>query len=123
MFYFSLYTYFSTFFGNFGFHFGGGDSGHKEIPRGGTITMDFDVALEDLYIGRFIEVGKLFITEGWVREKENMLNFICCLLQLARFKPVPEEAPGKRQCNCRTEMKTIPLGPGRFQVITTLSIM
>lgn len=46
----------STFFGNFGFHFGGGDSGHKEIPRGGTITMDFDVALEDLYIGRFIEV-------------------------------------------------------------------
>lgn len=46
----------STFFGNFGFHFGGGDSGHREIPRGGTITMDFDVSLEDLYIGRFIEV-------------------------------------------------------------------
>lgn len=54
----SLYLIVSTFFGNFGFQFGGGDSGHKEIPRGGTITMDFDVALEDLYIGRFIEVEK-----------------------------------------------------------------
>jgi hypothetical protein len=51
----------SSFFGNFGFHFGGGDSGHKEIPRGGTITMDFDVALEDLYIGRFIEVDFEFL--------------------------------------------------------------
>ena len=58
----------STFFGNFGFHFGGGDSGHREIPRGGTITMDFDVALEDLYIGRFIEVRFAdFVDSNWRR--------------------------------------------------------
>lgn len=52
--------------------------------------MDFDVSLEDLYVGNFIE--------------------------LARFKAVPKPASGTRQCNCRTEMKTIQMGPGRFQV-------
>lgn len=48
------------------------------------------MSLEDLYVGNFIE--------------------------LARFKAVPKSAPGTRQCNCRTEMKTIQMGPGRFQV-------
>ena len=52
--------------------------------------MDFEVSLEDLYVGNFIE--------------------------LARFKAVPKPAAGTRQCNCRTEMKTIQMGPGRFQV-------
>ena len=52
----------SSFFDGFGgggfrFHFGGGeDGGHREIPRGGTIHMDIEVSLEDLYIGKFIEV-------------------------------------------------------------------
>ena len=52
--------------------------------------MDFEVSLEDLYKGTFIE--------------------------LARFKAVPKPASGTRQCNCRTEMRTIQVGPGRFQV-------
>ena len=52
--------------------------------------MDLDVTLEDLYNGKVIEV--------------------------ARYKPVPKEASGTRRCNCRMEMKTIPMGPGRFQV-------
>lgn len=44
-------------FGGFSFHFGGGgDGGHREIPRGGTIHMDMEVSLEELYIGKFIEV-------------------------------------------------------------------
>lgn len=82
---------FSNFFGNFGFNFGGGGhDGPREIPRGGTITLDFEVSLEDLYVGSFIEI--------------------------ARFKAVPKPAPGTRQCNCRTEMKTIQMGPGRFQM-------
>lgn len=82
---------FSSFFGGFGFHFSsGGDGGHREIPRGGTLTMDLDVALEDLYVGKFID--------------------------LARYKPVAKPAPGVRQCHCRTEMKTIQVGPGRFQM-------
>ena len=90
--YFFLSLY-SSFFGNFGFHFGGDGGGPREIPRGGTLTMDFGVSLEDLYVGNFIE--------------------------LARFKAVPKPAQGTRQCNCRTEMKTIQMGPGRFQVRTS----
>ena len=43
---------------------------------------------------------------------------VVCLFysQFARFKAVPHEASGTRQCNCRTEMKTVQVGPGRFQV-------
>lgn len=33
----------SFFGGGFGFHFGQTDSGPREIPRGGTITMDIEV--------------------------------------------------------------------------------
>ena len=54
-----------SFFGGFGgfrFNFGGGDGGHREIPRGGTIHMDMEVSLEDLYIGRFIEVCSVYCT-------------------------------------------------------------
>jgi len=73
--------FFSSFFGNFGFHFGGdGGGGGREIPRGGTLTLDFEVSLENLYVGNFIE--------------------------LVRYKAVPKA----------TEMRTIPMGPGRFQV-------
>ena len=86
-----LFPTYSSFFGNFGFNFGGdGGDGHREIPRGGTLTLDFEVSLEDLYIGSFIE--------------------------LARYKAVPKPASGTRKCNCRTEMRTISMGPGRFQV-------
>ena len=38
------------------------------------------------------------------------------MISLARYKPVAIPAKGTRKCNCRTEMKTIPMGPGRFQV-------
>ena len=37
-------------------------------------------------------------------------------INIARYKPVPKAAKGTRKCNCRMEMKTMPLGPGRFQV-------
>lgn len=33
-----------------------------------------------------------------------------------RYKPEAETIPGTRQCNCRQEMKTTQLGPGRFQM-------
>ncbi len=46
----------SSFFGGgFGFGFGN-QGGQREIPRGGTITMEMHVSLEDLYKGSFIEV-------------------------------------------------------------------
>ena len=35
---------------------------------------------------------------------------------MVRYKSVAREAPGKRKCNCRQEMKTIQMGPGRFQM-------
>ncbi|ELT87266.1 hypothetical protein CAPTEDRAFT_207828 [Capitella teleta] len=85
---------FSSFFGDFGFGFGGGGGGRnqeREIPRGGDVLMDLEVSLEELYTGNFVEV--------------------------VRYKPVAKPASGTRKCNCRQEMKTIPMGPGRFQMI------
>ncbi|XP_020626187.1 dnaJ homolog subfamily B member 11-like [Orbicella faveolata] len=81
---------FSSFFGGFGFNFESGHSHHREVPRGSDIQMDLEVTLEELYNGNFIEV--------------------------LRFKPVAETVPGTRQCNCRQEMRTTQLGPGRFQM-------
>jgi DnaJ family protein B protein 11 len=78
-------------FGGFKFSFGGDDMHReKEIPRGADIVMDLEVTLEELYTGEFVEV--------------------------ARYKPVVKPASGKRKCNCRTEMKTVQLGPGSFQM-------
>ena len=41
--------------------------------------------------------------------------FLCCV-KVVRYKPVAKQAPGTRKCNCRQEMQTIQLGPGRFQM-------
>ncbi|XP_054711768.1 LOW QUALITY PROTEIN: dnaJ homolog subfamily B member 11-like [Uloborus diversus] len=81
---------FASFFGDFGFFTGGSKSGSREIPRGGDIIMDLWVTLEELYSGNFVEV--------------------------VRNKPVIKPAKGTRQCNCRQEMVTRQLGPGRFQM-------
>lgn len=48
---------FASFFGDFGFSFGGEDRGPRDTPKGGTITMDLFVSLEELYSGNFIEVS------------------------------------------------------------------
>lgn len=61
-----------------------------DIARGGDVIMDLEVSLEELYSGNFVEV--------------------------IRYKPVAKPAKGKRKCNCRTEMITTQLGPGRFQM-------
>ncbi|XP_065207767.1 dnaJ homolog shv [Planococcus citri] len=83
---------FASFFGDF-FHFSSGNENgdQKEIPKGGSIRMDVFVTLEELYNGNFIEI--------------------------TRNKPVIKEAKGTRKCNCRQEMVTKQLGPGRFQMI------
>lgn len=41
---------------------------------------------------------------------------IVVALQTVRYKPVAKAAPGTRKCNCRQEMHTVSLGPGRFQM-------
>lgn len=81
---------FSSFFGDFGFGFGSNNQ-EREMPKGGDIVMDLEVTLEELYNGNFIEV--------------------------VRYKPVARQTSGTRKCNCRAEMKTIQLGPGRFQMM------
>ncbi|CAB3988015.1 dnaJ homolog subfamily B member 11-like [Paramuricea clavata] len=82
---------FNSFFGGFNFHFGGSDHSHRrDTPKGADIVMDLDVTLEELYTGEFIEV--------------------------MRYKPESETIPGTRKCNCRQEMRTTQLGPGRFQM-------
>ncbi|XP_044743624.1 dnaJ homolog shv [Chrysoperla carnea] len=81
---------FASFFGDFGFPFGNSEQSH-ETPRGANIVMDVFVTLEELYSGTFIEI--------------------------TRNKPVMKPAKGTRKCNCRQEMVTRNLGPGRFQMI------
>lgn len=81
---------FESFFGDF---FGFGSNGHedKETPRGADVTVDLWVTYEELYIGQFVE--------------------------LQRIKPVYKPSKGTRKCNCRQEMITRQLGPGRFQMM------
>ncbi|CAH8448915.1 unnamed protein product [Heterobilharzia americana] len=61
-----------------------------EEPRGGDVVMDLWVTLEELYMGSSFEV--------------------------TRRKLVKTPAPGTRKCNCRMELRTTVLGPGRFQM-------
>ena len=82
---------FASFFGDFGFHFGGSNDQQNEAPRGANLEMNVMVTLEDLYTGTFVEI--------------------------TRNKPVMKAAKGTRKCNCRQEMITKSLGPGRFQMM------
>ncbi|XP_033228301.1 dnaJ homolog shv [Belonocnema kinseyi] len=81
---------FASFFGDFGFHFGG-ESQQHQTPKGSNILMDLPVTLEELYSGNFIEI--------------------------TRNKPVMKAAKGTRKCNCRQELVTRNLGNGRFQMM------
>lgn len=85
---------FGDFFGGFGGgfdFFGGGDHEQQnQRPKGGDVVMDLFVTLEEIYTGTFIEI--------------------------VRNKPVSKPAPGVRKCNCRMEMRTTQVGPGRFQM-------
>ncbi|KAL5005603.1 hypothetical protein ScPMuIL_016761 [Solemya velum] len=82
---------FSSFFGDFSFFGGGMKEQNQELPRGGDVVIDMEVTLEELYSGEFVEV--------------------------VRYKPVAKPAKGTRKCNCRMEMVTQQLGPGRFQMM------
>lgn len=82
---------FASFFGDFGGFGFGGDDGNREAAKGANIVMNMYVTLEELYTGNFVEI--------------------------VRNKPVMKPASGTRQCNCRQEMVTRNLGPGRFQMM------
>ena len=56
---------FSSFFGGGGspfddfFGFGGQQGGEREVQRGANIVIPLWVTLEELYVGNFVEVGRL----------------------------------------------------------------
>nr|CAG4641526.1 EOG090X02IK [Eurycercus lamellatus] len=81
---------FASFFGDFGFGFQNGNQGQRDVAKGADIVMDLFVTLEELYSGNFVEI--------------------------THNKPVLKPAKGTRKCNCRQEMVTRQLGPGRFQM-------
>lgn len=82
---------FASFFGDFGFPFGNQHDHQQETPKGANIVMVLSVTLEELYSGNFVEI--------------------------TRNKPVMKPAKGTRKCNCRQEVVTKSLGPGRFQMM------
>ncbi|CAK8673375.1 dnaJ homolog subfamily B member 11-like [Clavelina lepadiformis] len=83
---------FSSFFGDFfSFNFGGQQQGgERDVPKGDSFVVPLEVTLEEIYSGNFVEI--------------------------VRHKPVAKETSGTRQCNCRNEMKTTQIGPGRIQM-------
>lgn len=46
---------FASFFGDFGFNFGGQDQ-RNEVNKGANIVMDLYATLEEMYSGNFVEV-------------------------------------------------------------------
>ena len=104
---------FASFFGGGSpfddfFGFGGNQgNGERETPKGANIVMELWVTLEELYVGNFVEVIKIDI----YRNSSTKFFF-----QLTHNKPVAKQAKGTRRCNCRQEMVTRSLGPGRFQM-------
>ena len=46
---------FASFFGDFGFNFGGNDH-RQEVQKGANIVIDLYASLEEMYTGNFVEV-------------------------------------------------------------------
>lgn len=84
---------FSQFFGGgFGGGFGGFGGGGQQEPetlKGETVTVDLEVSLRDLYVGR--------------------------TLRITRDKNIIKPAKGTRKCNCKQKMVTKQIGPGMYQ--------
>ncbi|VDN29133.1 unnamed protein product [Dibothriocephalus latus] len=78
---------FAHFFGSM---FGGHTQEEEGAKRGADVIMNLPVTLEEIYSGNFVEV--------------------------IRCKSYKKPSSGTRQCNCRMEMKTTQVGPGRFQM-------
>lgn len=75
----ALLTSFQSFFGDFGFMFGGNrQQQDRNIPRGNDIILDLEVTLEEVYSGNFVEV---------CNENNTGVHstFICSHLNLTRI--------------------------------------
>ena len=116
---------FSSFFGGGGspfddfFGFGGQQGGEREVQRGANIVIPLWVTLEELYVGNFVEVGSMIriiydwwcFSSGLIPGHNDLIIIIS--VQMTHNKPVMKPAKGTRKCNCRQEMVTRSLGPGR----------
>ena len=116
--------------GFFNMHFQQGGQ-QQEAPRGHDVTMELAVSLEHLYTGRFVEVRRepcnlimniipflSLLLLGCDSSVSTVLIWYARIVcsQVLRAKAVKQQAPGTRRCNCRQEMRTTMIGPGRFQV-------
>lgn len=55
---FLFVCFLASFFGDFGFMFGGNrQPAGRDIPRGNDIVLDLEVTLEEVYSGNFVEVS------------------------------------------------------------------
>ena len=64
---------------------------HQEVPRGHDVSVPLEVSLEELYKGGIVTMTR------------------------SKLEPIP--IGGRRECNCRVEMKTIQQGHGRFSMV------
>jgi DnaJ family protein B protein 11 len=48
-------------------------------------------------------------------EEELDYVFRSLILQVVRAKPIAKQTSGSRKCNCRMEMRTTQMGPGRVR--------
>ncbi len=62
---------FASFFGDFGFNFGGGDH-RQEINKGADIVIDLFASLEEMYTGNFVEVNEHLTDSRSAFSKKNI---------------------------------------------------
>ena len=66
------------------------------------------VTLEEVYNGNFIEVNLS-------SPNDDDVFYRCICHKVVRAKPVAKQTSGTRKCNCRMEMRTVQMGPGRVR--------
>lgn len=66
---------FASFFGDFGFNFGGNEH-RQEVHKGANIVIDLYASLEEMYTGNFVEVNIYSINRHDVYLICTFQNFI-----------------------------------------------
>lgn len=66
---------FASFFGDFGFNFGGQEQ-RNEVQKGANIVMDLYASLEEMYTGNFVEVQSRTMTCHKLRRRFHKTRFI-----------------------------------------------
>ena len=90
---------FSSFFGGGGspfddfFGFGGQQGGEREVQRGANIVIPLWVTLEELYVGNFVEVGRLICKTTHLRTiSKRFLSLFLVLTRIFFYSDDPQQA-------------------------------